>query len=99
MTIYKAPKKVNAPFKHVTDFTNLTTEQLFATQEFTTAVDAVVDSAVAPIIADVAQLNIDVANKLDKDTGVTYNVYALKAMTAAEYAAITPDPDTIYFVI
>jgi hypothetical protein len=92
MTIYKAPKKVNAPFKHVTDFTNLTTEQLFATQEFTTAVDAVVDSAVAPIIADLA-------DKLDKDTGTTYNVYALKAMTAAEYAAITPNPDTIYFVI
>jgi hypothetical protein len=92
MTIYKAPKKVNAPFKHVTDFTNLTTEQLFATQEFTTAVDAVVDSAVAPIIADLA-------DKLDKDTGATYNVYALKAMTAAEYAAITPNPDTIYFVI
>jgi len=85
MTIYKAPKKVNAPFKHVTDFTNLTTEQLFATQEFTSATNALVSSAVA--------------DKLDKDTGTTYNVYALKAMTAAEYAAITPNPNTIYFVI
>ena len=85
MTIYKAPVKKNALFKHVTDFTNLTTEELFATKEFISATDALI----APAVAD----------KLDKDTGTTYNVYALKAMTAAEYALITPDPNTIYFVI
>jgi len=33
MTIYS-----KAPFKHVTEFTNLTTEELFATPEFKAAV-------------------------------------------------------------
>lgn len=81
MTIYKAPTKKNAPFKHVTDFTNLTTEELFASKDFTNAVDVVT------------------ANKLDKYDGPTYNINALVSLTAAEYAAITPDPNTIYFVI
>jgi|LakMenE01Jun11ns_1017448.scaffolds.fasta_scaffold8117195_2 hypothetical protein len=37
--------------------------------------------------------------KLDKYEGPTYNINNLVAMTASEYAAITPDPDTIYFII
>jgi len=43
--------------------------------------------------------NEDIASKLDKYDGPTYNINNLVAMTAAEYAAITPDPNTIYFVI
>lgn len=85
MTIYKAPTKKNAPFKHVTDFTNLTTEELFASKDFTNATDALIDAAIV--------------NKLDKYDGPTYNINALVSLTAAEYAAITPDPNTIYFVI
>lgn len=49
--------------------------------------------------AVIKNFNEDVANKLDKYTGPTYNINALVSLTAAEYAAITPDPNTIYFVI
>lgn len=38
-------------------------------------------------------------NRLTKYDGATYDINALVSMTAAEYAAITPDPNTIYFVI
>ena len=39
-------------------------------------------------------------NKIAKSTGTTYNVYTLSALTQAEYDAIvTPDADTIYFII
>ena len=38
-------------------------------------------------------------NKLAKYDGATYDINALVSMTAAEYALITPDPNTIYFVI
>ena len=38
--------------------------------------------------------------KIAKSTGTTYNVYTLSALTQAEYDAIvTPDADTIYFII
>lgn len=92
MTIYKAPTKKNAPFKHVTDFTNLTTEELFASKDFTNATDALIDAALVPV-------NTAIAGKLDKYDGPTYNINALVSLSAAEYALITPDPNTIYFVI
>lgn len=92
MTIYKAPIKKNAIFKHVTDFTNLTIEELFATKEFINATDALIAASLLPVTAAIA-------NKLDKYDGPTYNINALVSMTAAEYALITPDPNTIYFVI
>ena len=39
-------------------------------------------------------------SKIAKSTGTTYNVYTLSALTQAEYNAIvTPDADTIYFII
>jgi hypothetical protein len=39
-------------------------------------------------------------DKIAKSTGTTYNVYTLSALTQAEYDAIvTPDADTIYFII
>jgi hypothetical protein len=38
--------------------------------------------------------------KIAKSTGTTYNVYTLSALTQAEYDAIvTPDADTLYFII
>jgi len=77
MTIYKAPTKKNAPFKHVTDFTNLTTEELFASKDFTNATDALIDAALVPI-----QSEID--DKTDKI--VTFNTrtssYILQASDA-----------------
>ena len=66
MTIYKAPVKKNAIFKHVTDFTNLTIEELFATKEFINATDALIDSAVAPINTQIASLQIQVDAKTNK---------------------------------
>ena len=106
MTIYKAPTKKNAPFKHVTDFTNLTTEELFASKDFTNATDALIAAALIPIDASIVSINASIAaltvsnnNKISKYDGPTYDINALVSMTAAEYAAITPDPKTIYFVI
>lgn len=37
--------------------------------------------------------------KIAKSTGTTYNVYSLAAVTQAEYNALTPNADTIYFII
>ena len=37
-------------------------------------------------------------NLIKKDNGSTYNVHNLKAVTQAEYNALTPDADTIYFI-
>lgn len=42
----------------------------------------------------------DLATKLDKNNGPTYDVNAIVALTAAEYAAIvTPDANTLYFIV
>ena len=38
-------------------------------------------------------------NLIGKSTGTTYNVYNLSAVTQAEYNALTPDADTIYFIV
>ncbi len=38
-------------------------------------------------------------NLIKKDTGTTYNTYALKTVTQVEYDALTPDADTIYFIV
>lgn len=38
-------------------------------------------------------------NLIKKDNGSTYNVHNLKAVTQAEYNALTPDADTIYFIV
>lgn len=39
------------------------------------------------------------SNFLQKSTGTTYNVYNLSAVTQVEYDALTPDADTIYFIV
>ena len=39
------------------------------------------------------------ANYLEKSTGSTYNIFNLLAVTQAEYNALTPDADTIYFIV
>jgi len=65
-------------------------------------VNAVIKSLnedVSSINTSITTLTGNVANKLDKYNGATYDINALVSMTAAEYAAITPDPNTIYFVI
>lgn len=84
MTIYKAPTKKNAPFKHVTDFTNLTTEELFASKDFTNATNALIDAALAPIQSDVTTLQSDLDDKTNKI--VTFNTrnssYTLQASDA-----------------
>jgi len=46
----------------------------------------------------VFNINSD-TNLIKKDTGTTYNVHNLKAVTQAEYNALTPDADTIYFIV
>lgn len=58
-----------------------------------------INSSITTLTSSVAALTTSVANKLDKYNGATYDINALVSMTAAEYAAITPDPNTIYFVI
>ena len=50
--------------------------------------------------ADTITSNIPALNqKLPKDYGTTYNTFAIKTVTALEYAALTPDPATIYFIV
>lgn len=49
--------------------------------------------------AKVGHVNYVIKKALSKYDGKTYNINNLVAMTAAEYAAITPDPNTIYFII
>lgn len=49
--------------------------------------------------AKIGHVNYVIKNALSKYNGVTYDINNLVAMTAAEYAAITPDPKTIYFII
>lgn len=58
-----------------------------------------INTSISALTTSVANLTTSVANKLDKYDGPTYNINALVSLTAAEYAAITPDPNTIYFVI
>lgn len=91
MTIYKAPTKKNAPFKHVTDFTNLTTEELFASKDFTNATDALIDAALVPIQSDITTLQSDVTvlqSEVDDKTDkiITFNTrtssYILQASDA-----------------
>lgn len=44
--------------------------------------------------------NEELSTKLDKNNGPTYDVNAIVALTAAEYAAIgTPDASTLYFIV
>jgi hypothetical protein len=38
-------------------------------------------------------------NKIAKHDGVTYDTNALQTVTAAEYAALTPNASTIYFIV
>ena len=38
-------------------------------------------------------------NKIAKDIGATYTTNAVKTVTAAEYAALTPNAQTIYFIV
>lgn len=38
-------------------------------------------------------------DRISKSVGPTYNVFSLAAVTQAEYNALTPLPDTIYFII
>jgi len=48
-------------------------------------------------VTSAVQTQLD--NKIAKSTGTTYNVYTLSALTQSEYDALTPDADTIYFII
>ena len=38
-------------------------------------------------------------NKIAKDIGATYTTNAVKTVTAAEYAALTPNAQTLYFIV
>jgi len=38
-------------------------------------------------------------DRISKSVGATYNVFSLAAVTQVEYNALTPLPDTIYFII
>jgi len=57
------------------------------------------NEGLSSISSSISSITTSLANKLDKYDGPTYNINNLVSMTAAEYAAITPDPNTIYFVI
>jgi hypothetical protein len=46
-----------------------------------------------------SSISSSVDNKIAKDTGTTYNTYAIKSVTQAEYDALTPDANTLYFII
>ena len=65
-------------------------------------VNAVIKSLneeVSSITSSITSITTQLNNKLSKYDGPTYNINALVSLTAAEYALITPDPNTIYFVI
>ena len=47
----------------------------------------------------VVRVGTTVSNFLEKSTGTTYNINNLSAVTQAEYNALTPDADTIYFIV
>ena len=62
----------------------------------------------SPVTADIDALYTAVKGYIDvssggdaiqKSNGTTYNVHNLSAVTQAEYDALTPDADTIYFII
>jgi hypothetical protein len=62
-------------------------------------VNAVIKGLNEDISSISGSLSAVIATKISKYDGPTYNINALVSLTAAEYAAITPDPNTIYFVI
>ena len=39
------------------------------------------------------------ALKIDKHNGATYDTNAIQTVTAAEYAALTPNASTLYFIV
>lgn len=39
------------------------------------------------------------ANKISKSEGATYTTNAIVTLTQAEYDAITPDTNTLYFIV
>jgi hypothetical protein len=47
----------------------------------------------------VVRVGTTVSNFLEKNTGTTYNTNNLMTVTQAEYDALTPDADTIYFIV
>jgi len=58
-----------------------------------------VNAVIKSLNEEVSSITTQLNNKLSKYDGPTYNINALVSLTAAEYALITPDPNTIYFVI
>lgn len=62
-------------------------------------VNAVIKNLNEDVSSITTSLTAGLATKISKYDGPTYNINALVSLTAAEYAAITPDPNTIYFVI
>ena len=63
-----------------------------------------INNKIVLTLNDASTVDIDTSaiasNKIDKNTGTTYNTNNLTTVTQAEYDAITtPDADTIYFIV
>lgn len=65
----------------------------------TTSIGTVSSTEISYLDGVTSGIQTQLNNRLTKYDGATYDINALVSMTAAEYAAITPDPNTIYFVI
>ena len=63
-----------------------------------------INNKIVLTLNDASTVDVDTSaiasNKIDKNTGTTYNTNNLTTVTQAEYDAITtPDVDTIYFIV
>lgn len=56
-------------------------------------------SNIATNSSNIATNTTNISNKIDKNIGATYTTNALTAVTQAEYDALTPDANTIYFIV
>lgn len=65
----------------------------------TTSIGNVSSTEIGYLDGVTSAIQTQFGNKLDKYNGATYDINALVSLSAAEYALITPDPTTIYFVI
>lgn len=41
----------------------------------------------------------DISNRIQKNIGATYTTNTVTTLTQAEYAALTPDANTLYFIV
>jgi len=62
-------------------------------------VSAVTSTELGYLDGVTSAVQTQINDRISKSVGTTYNVFSLAAVTQVEYNALTPLPDTIYFII